>query len=153
MSINKRASAANISKYIRETMGLVPPETEEKDVLIAFIKENNGEVGPDEDEQKGKAPVGSDGVDSASGINMKDRVNILIPKTDDERGSEDVFVGCNGAGFLIKRGVRAKVPRAVLGVLKDAVTKKLVEVLKENGDSTGAYEYVDVPTYNYQIVD
>jgi hypothetical protein len=148
-AITKRSSKEDVISYITDVMGLAAPDGATKDELYAFIEENGGTIGggsaPDLEKAGGV-------IDAASGINMSDRVTIRISKTDDGRGSDDVFVGLNGVGFLIKRGVAVDVPRGVLGVLRDAVTKKLVEVVNENGDHTGAFEYVDVQSYPLEVL-
>ncbi len=147
-AITKRSSKDEVIAYITGVMGLAAPEGATKDELYAFIEENGGAIGSSApDLEKGSADV-----DAASGITMSDRVKIRVTKTDDNRGSEDVFVGVNGAGFLIKRGVAVDVPRAVVEVLRNAVTKKLREVVNEAGDHTGAFEYVDVQTYPFEVI-
>jgi hypothetical protein len=148
-AITKRSSKEDVIAYITGVMGLVAPEGT-KDDLFAFIEENGGTIGssaPDLEKEKV-----SGNVDAASGINMSDRVKIRITKTEDSRGSDDVFVGCNGAGFLIKRGVTVEVPRAVAEGLRNAVTKKLVEVVNDSGDHTGAFEYIDVQSYPFEVL-
>ncbi len=150
MNITKRSSKDDVIAYITGVMGLAAPEGASKDELYAFIEENGGTIGgsaPDLEKEK----TGGN-VDAASGINMGDRVKIRITKTEDSRGSDDVFIGLNGAGFLIKRGVTVDVPRDVVGVLRNAVTKKLVEVVNDNGDHTGAFEYIDVQSYPFEVI-
>lgn len=149
-AITKRSSKDEVIAYITGVMGLAAPEGATKDELYAFIEENGGTIGgsaPDLEKEKAGGNV-----DPASGITMSDRVKIRVTKTDDNRGSEDVFVGVNGAGFLIKRGVAVDVPRAVVEVLRNAVTKKLQEVVNEAGDHTGAFEYVDVQSIPFEVL-
>lgn len=150
MNITKRSSKEDVIGYITGVMGLAAPDGATKDELYEFIEENGGTIGGSGPDLEKEKVVGT--VDSASGINMSDRVKIRIAKTDDGRGNDDVFVGLNGVGFLIKRGVAVDVPRGVLGVLRDAVTKKLVEVVNDNGDHTGAFEYVDVQSYPLEVL-
>jgi len=150
MNITKRSGKDDVIAYITGVMGLAAPEGATKDELYAFIEENGGTIGssgPDLEKEKDGGNV-----DTASGINMSDRVKIRITKTEDSRGSDDVFVGCNGVGFLIKRGVAVDVPRAVAEGLRNAVTKKLVEVVNDNGDHTGAFEYIDVQSYPFEVL-
>lgn len=150
MNITKRSSKDDVIAYITGVMGLAAPEGATKDELYAFIEENGGTIGssgPDLEKEKT-----GDNIDSASQVNLSDRVKIRITKTDDNRGSEDVFVGVNGAGFLIKRGVAVDVPRAVVEVLRNAVTKKLQEIVNDNGDHTGAFEYIDVQSYPFEVL-
>lgn len=150
MNITKRSSKDDVIAYITGVMGLAAPEGATKDELYAFIEENGGIIGgsgPDLEKEKT-----GDNIDSASQVNLSDRVKIRITKTDDNRGSEDVFVGVNGAGFLIKRGVAVDVPRAVVEVLRNAVTKKLQEIVNDNGDHTGAFEYIDVQSHPFEVI-
>jgi len=69
-----------------------------------------------------------------------DMVTIMIPKAKGE--TQPVFVGVNGRGFTIPRGVKVPVPRSVLGVLENAIESNF----DENGDPTG-----DSPAVNYQV--
>lgn len=69
------------------------------------------------------------------------KVKIMIPKTKDE--TSDVFVGVNGVGFLIKRGVAVDVPDFVVDALNNAVESKL-------DPDTGTYS--DVPSYPVSIL-
>lgn len=69
------------------------------------------------------------------------KVKIMIPKTKDE--TSDVFVGVNGTGFLIKRGVVAEVPDFVVEALNNAIESKF-------DPDTGAYH--DVPSYPVSVV-
>lgn len=149
-AITKRSSKDEVIAYITGVMGLAAPEGATKDELYAFIEENGGTIGSSGADLEKEKPGGN--VDPASGITMSDRVKIRVTKTDDNRGSEDVFVGVNGAGFLIKRGVAVDVPRAVVEVLRNAVTKKLQEVVNEAGDHTGAFEYVDVQSIPFEVL-
>ncbi len=150
MNITKRSSKDEVIAYITGVMGLAAPEGATKDELYAFIEENGGTIGSSGADLEKENAGGN--VDPASGITMSDRVKIRVTKTDDDRGSEDVFVGVNGAGFLIKRGVAVDVPRAVVEVLRNAVTKKLQEVVNEAGDHTGAFEYVDVQSIPFEVL-
>lgn len=150
MNITKRSSKEDVISYITDVMGLAAPEGATKDELYTFIEDNGGTIGGSGPDLEKEKAVGS--VDPTSGMNMGDRVKIRITKTDDDRGSDDVFVGVNGVGFLIKRGVAVDVPRDVVGVLRNAVTKKLVEVISENGDNTGAFEYIDVQRHPFEVL-
>jgi hypothetical protein len=58
----------------------------------------------------------------------------------------DVFVGVNGRGYLIKRGVTADVPDEVLHVLNNAVQTVYVE--GPNGQEFTR----DVPRFNVKII-
>lgn len=49
------------------------------------------------------------------------KVTIKVHKTGRQDESADVFVGVNGIGFQIQRGVEVTVPEPVLKVLEDAV--------------------------------
>jgi hypothetical protein len=147
MVLSKKAKKDDIIKHITEVMGLAVPDGATVKELLAFVVENGGEVEGSDDTESGP------GIDAASGINLRDRVNIRIQKTSDKNGGEDVFVGVNGVGFLIKRGVTVSVPMAVVHGLRDAVTKQLVETLDANGDATGAFEYQDVQTYPFEILN
>lgn len=60
----------------------------------------------------------------------RELVDLKIPKTKTQR--DDVFVGLNGVGYRIKRGVTVRVPRAVQMILEeseeqDAIAADLVD--------------------------
>lgn len=54
---------------------------------------------------------------------MEEKVDIELFK-DDDRYKDDLFVGVNGVGYNIKRGVSVKVPRAVAQVIRDSETQR-----------------------------
>lgn len=53
------------------------------------------------------------------------RVAITIFEQDGDGGDQPVPVGVNGRVYVIKRGVRVMVPRAVVNVLNDAVVTQM----------------------------
>lgn len=67
---------------------------------------------------------------------MEEKVEIELFK-DDDRYRDDLFVGVNGVGYNIKRGVSVKVPRAVAQVIRDseaqrkAATSMITELTEE----------------------
>lgn len=50
---------------------------------------------------------------------MKDMVTVFLPRPTGKEES-DVFVGLNGKGYLIQRGVPVRVPRPVAGILRES---------------------------------
>lgn len=54
----------------------------------------------------------------------RELIEIKIPKTKEKR--DDVFVGLNGVGYRIKRGVTVKVPRAVKMILDESEEQDLL---------------------------
>ncbi len=60
------------------------------------------------------------------------RVTTIIDEI--EGGPNYEFVGVNGKGYKIPRGVATSVPEAVVGVLEDAIAARLVERKGPNGE-------------------
>ena len=50
---------------------------------------------------------------------MKEMVEIKLFK-DNDRYQDDLFVGYNGTGYIVKRGIPVKVPRAVAQIISDS---------------------------------
>lgn len=53
---------------------------------------------------------------------LNQRVTVKLMK-DSERYKDDVFVGVNGKGWLIKRGVPVQIPRYVAMALEDSLAQ------------------------------
>lgn len=68
---------------------------------------------------------------------------INIPKSEKAGGEEPVFVGWNGKGFTIPRGVDVKVPKPVVEILKNAKQDLITQ------DEDGIIHHNDVPTYPF----
>ena len=75
------------------------------------------------------------------------RCEINIAKQDKPAGSDPVFVGVQGVGYTIPRGINVIVPVAVEHVLQNAIT----DVVTQDPDD-GAIMHDYVPTYPYQLV-
>lgn len=75
------------------------------------------------------------------------RCVINIAKQDKPAGSDPVFVGVQGVGYTIPRGINVEVPVAVEHVLKNAITDVVTQDLDD-----GALLHDYVPTYPYQLV-
>lgn len=74
-------------------------------------------------------------------------VVINVAKQDKKGGSEPAFVGVQGVGYTIPRGIDVSVPAAVVEVLKNAKQ----EIVTQDPD-TGEIEREEVMTYPFQIV-
>ena len=77
---------------------------------------------------------------------------INIAKTNDDTGSDDVFVGVNGKGYLLKRGVDIpNVPASVVDVLRNAVETRYSQ---KRVQGSNAVEMVkrEVQSYPFSIV-
>jgi hypothetical protein len=75
------------------------------------------------------------------------RCTINIAKQDKPGGSDPVFVGVQGVGYTIPRGINIEVPVAVEHVLGNAIT----DVVTQDPDD-GALLHDYVPTYPYNLV-
>lgn len=63
------------------------------------------------------------------------KVTIKIHKTGRPDESSDVYVGVNGVGFQIQRGMEVTVPEPVLKVLEDSIQTVYSEVNTADGKS------------------
>ena len=63
------------------------------------------------------------------------KVTIKVHKTGRPDESSDVYVGVNGIGFQIQRGVEVTVPEPVLKVLENAVQTVYAEAKTPDGKS------------------
>jgi hypothetical protein len=70
-------------------------------------------------------------------------VTINIAKSDKTGGAEPVFVGYQGVGYLIPRGIDIQVSPAIEHILKNAVTDNVTQ------DGDGEVHHDEVPTYPY----
>lgn len=101
-----------------------------------------------------KRLMAADGVVEVKGdddAEMHKKVKIVIQSTGDDAGGDDVYIGVNGRGFLIKREEEVEVPAYVVEALKNAVqTKYRNRIDKETG-----LPYVEESSsllYPFQIV-
>jgi hypothetical protein len=76
-------------------------------------------------------PVASD--DPHDLLRAAPKVTIKVHKTGRPDESSDVYVGVNGVGYQIQRGVEVTVPEPVLKVLEDAVQTVYVAHLSPDG--------------------
>jgi len=74
-------------------------------------------------------------------------ITINIAKSEKRDGAVPVFVGCQGFGYTIPRGINIKVPPSVVEVLKNAVQ----DVVTQDPD-TGEVLHQDVMAYPFQVV-
>lgn len=63
-----------------------------------------------------------------------------------------VYVGCNGYNVTIPRGVEVDVPIKVVGVLTDAVEKRLVENYQEPHTSNKRWTWEPVLSYPFSVI-
>lgn len=65
---------------------------------------------------------------------------VNIPKSDKPGGDEPVFVGFNGVGYSVPRGINVEVPEPIVEILRNAVTDMVTQ------DEDGLMHHSDVPT-------
>jgi hypothetical protein len=69
---------------------------------------------------------------------------------DGTKGAEKaIFVGLNGVGYRIKRGVDVQVPREVMLVLQESVKTVYEQVTNEDGSVR--MEAREIPTYPFSV--
>lgn len=77
-------------------------------------------------------------------IDAEPKAVILVHERNDPNEPADVYVGVNGIGFLVQRGVEATVPLSVAMVLHRA-TKTLYRIDPETGSQTAR----EAPAYPF----
>jgi len=91
-----------------------------------------------------EAPVGEVSGKKTAGVKY---VTINIAKTEKKDGSVPVFVGVQGVGYTIPRGINIKVPPSVVEVLKNAMQ----DIVTQDVD-TGEILHEDVLAYPFQVI-
>lgn len=113
------ATVEEMRLFARNELGITPPAGLTKDALRKVLAEALSEGLPVDDSVPQIAPAKAK---DAKGKLQRKR--IMIHKTSDASGADDVLVGVNGRMFQIKRGVEVEVPMSVVEVLKNAVADK-----------------------------
>lgn len=90
------------------------------------------------------APVAR--VDGKQGKTNGKYITINIAKQDKKGGAEPAFVGVQGVGYTIPRGINVAVPAAVVEVLKNAKQ----DIVTQDTE-TGEIHTEEVLTYPFQI--
>ncbi len=125
--------------YAKETLGLQLHhslgEQKMRDRIVQHCKDNELE-----------APKASLGLDRKGSETIK-RVTINIAKQAIKGGAENAFVGVQGVGFSIPRGINISVPASVAEALKNAVQ----DIITQDPD-TGELLKEPVLTYPFQII-
>lgn len=78
----------------------------------------------------------------------KDKVRVIIQRTEDAGGDEPVPLSVNGRAMLVPRGEPVDIPREYFEVLEHAVTHRY-EALRDGGISSVPRE---IPLYPHQVV-
>jgi hypothetical protein len=91
------------------------------------------------------APVAR--VDGKQGKSNVKYITINIAKQDKKGGAEPAFVGVQGVGYTIPRGINVAVPLAVVEVLKNAKQ----DIVTQDSE-TGEIHKEEVLTHPFQIV-
>lgn len=115
MNLDK-ATVEELRTYARNELGINPPPGLTKDALRKVIQEAVSEALPDDDSVQTVSPA-----KPAEATSKVKRKRIMIHKTGDKTGADDVILGVNGRMYQIKRGMEVDVPASVVEVLKNAV--------------------------------
>ena len=83
----------------------------------------------------------------SKGNKHSEYVTINVAKQDKQGGAEPVFVGVQGIGYTIPRGINVSVPEAVVEVLKNAVQ----DIVTQDPESGEIFKE-PVVTYPFQKV-
>jgi hypothetical protein len=80
-------------------------------------------------------------------LKTKTMFTINIPKSPLPNGDEPVFVGVQGVGYTIPRGVNVKVTEGIVEVLRNAIQDNITQ------DDEGTIHHNEAPAYPFQIVE
>ncbi len=73
-------------------------------------------------------------------------IKIKIAQSEKPGGTEPAFVGVQGVGYMIPRGIEVEVPASVVEVLKNAVQDIVTQ------DDEGVIYHNDMPTYPFSVI-
>lgn len=132
------ASKAEMKKYAIAELDLSLTMNYSEDTMRTKIMARCEELGV-------TPPMAEIHVKKTSGKQKKFVIN--IPKAAGPSGAEPAFVGIQGVGYYIPRGINVVVPESVVGVLKTAI-----QTVYEQDPDTAEMIGEDVPTYPFQIV-
>lgn len=139
MNINlMKASPEELKAYGRDELGIslsltMKPETMRQRIIDACNEQ--GKPVPISKEDDGPKDAG-DGY-----------TKIVIQKQDKPGGSDPVFVGYQGRGYTIPRGVPVDVPNPVVHILENAI-----QDIHTQDPETGEMVTQKVPSYPFQVL-
>lgn len=134
-----KADRAELKAYARDELGLSLTMNMNEETMRAKIKDRLNELGKEK-----PAPI----TELGKGVDKSGWVVINIQRAHGKSGGEPVFVGYNGKGYTIPRGVNVPVPPPVEAILRNAIRTDYEQDVDENGDM----ESRDVVSYPYQII-
>jgi len=137
------ADKFELKAYAKETYNLpltlnMSVETMQRHIH-EFCQENNLEMPFSE------AGTGKTNVVSRKASN-EEKITINIATAEGENGDKPIFLGVNGLGYTLPRGIDIDVKRSVVEVLKNAKQDIVTQ------DKDGAMLHREVLAYPYQVV-
>lgn len=136
------ADQPTLKAYAFNTYGLKLPVNMLADNMrlriIKHCKENNLESPISEIETKHDVAAKKRG-------DKVDYFIVNISKSDKPGGTEPVFVGVQGVGYTIPRGIEIKVSGAIVEVLRNAITDNVTQ----DADEEAEIHHDEVPTYPF----
>jgi len=134
------ADKHELKYYAKEELGLSLPLTMNEDTMREKIQAHckaNGITGP-------VAKIETRKTDKKGKVKY---ITINVAKQDKKGGAEPAFVGVQGVGYAIPRGINVDVPESVVEVLKNAKQ----DIVTQDTE-TGEIHKEEVMTYPFQIV-
>jgi len=127
--------------YANNSLGMNLSKTMSEDTMRKRILEHC--------ETEGLEAPKSEVTQKGGGAHVKKEpwATINISKQDRPGGSDPAFVGVNGVGYTIPRGINIDVPPSVVEVLRNAKQ----DIVTQDPD-TGQLLHEDVYTYNFQVI-
>lgn len=68
-----------------------------------------------------KQTAAAEATEQTAAVDVNERVSIYIPKAESKRDDPNLFVGVNGANYLLPRGKTCRVPAFVADEIKRAL--------------------------------
>ena len=74
-------------------------------------------------------------------------LTVNIPKSEKPGGNEPVFIGFQGVGYLVPRGMNVVVSPGIVEILNNAITDNVTQ------DEDGEMVHNETPTYPFSVTD
>lgn len=94
-----------------------------------------------------EAPVAEININAAEQSWKFRKITINIAKTKEKGGAEPAFVGFQGKGYAIPRGINVDVPAPIVHILQNAMQ----DIVTQDPE-TGEIYHEDVLTYSFNII-
>lgn len=87
-----------------------------------------------------------------SRASTKERWRIIIDEAQDPQELTRVFVGCNGRGYWLQRGVPVDVPPEVIEILDHAVINRAIPIIDERTGLPNGVETREAKRFPFRVL-